>query len=125
MRVQWCLLLVMMPLLTGCTENLRQTQLTDIPLAKKPVIPATEQECKAASAFWTEQGLPGGSKSCAVRTADDRKICTDSAQCEGTCLVAESLPVGSRAVGSCSEWAVTFGCHKYIEGGQVREICSD
>ena len=124
MKVQWLSFSLILAL-GGCAANLMGGQLTNIPLAKKPAVPTTEQECSAAGAFWTEQGLPGGSKSCAVKTTDSRKICTESAQCEGSCLVSDSLPAGSKAIGSCSDWVATFGCYKFIEGGLVREICAD
>ena len=124
MRVQLQLVSCVL-LLVGCASDLRHDQLTNIPLAQKPSIPRTEAECLAARQYWTEQGLPGGSKSCAVRTNDARKICTAQNQCEGECLVADALPIGAKAIGSCSEWVANFGCHKFIEGDRVREICSD
>ena len=109
----------------GCAVNVQNSQLTNIPLATKPLVPSTESACAASGNFWTEQGIPGGGKSCAVKTTDARKICSDSLQCQGTCLVAASLPVGSKAFGSCSEWVANSGCYKYMDGGRVQEICSD
>lgn len=112
-------------LLAGCTGHLQYAQLTDIALAEKPILPATQSDCEAAGQFWTQQGLPGGPKSCAVKTTDAFKICTDSRQCQGSCLVANDLPDGAKAIGSCSEWVATFGCHKFIQGGRVRMACAD
>lgn len=109
----------------GCARNIQHDQLTTIPLAQKPDVPGTEAACKAADQFWIEQGLPGGDKSCAVKTSDGLKICTDSTQCEGACLVADAVPVGTQAIGSCSIWMATYGCHKYIKDGLVREMCAD
>ena len=111
--------------LSGCASDLRLSQLDNIASANKPAIPKTEQECSITGQFWVEQGLPGGSKSCAVKTTDFRKICTDDAQCQGDCLVAKDVPEGSKAIGSCSDWVANFGCYKFIEGGLVREICQD
>lgn len=115
----------MLLLSLGCARNLQHRQLTDIPLAEKPAIPSTESACKAAGQFWSEQGLPGSPKSCAVKTTDAFKICTDSLQCQGSCLVAKDLPLGAKAIGSCSEWVANFSCYKYIEDGRVRMICAD
>jgi hypothetical protein len=109
--------------LVACTAT--PNQLKNIPLADPMAIPTNEAECSAAGQHWVEQGLPGGSKSCAVRTSDARKICTNSNQCQGECLVEGSLPVGRPAIGSCSEWLGNFGCHKRLEGGVVGEICTD
>ena len=120
-----CVALLFLLAATGCARNLREAQLTNIPLAEKPSVPATESACKAAGQFWVEQGIPGGNKSCAVKTTDSRKICTDENQCQGACLVENSLPAGSKAIGSCSEWVGTFGCYKYIQDGRVQQICAD
>ena len=102
MKPVWRLIAVLLGL-SGCVANVRDAQLINIPLAQKPVIPTTEASCEAAGQFWTTQGLPGGNKTCAVKTTDARKICTDSLQCQGACLVEDSLTVGSNAIGSCSE----------------------
>jgi hypothetical protein len=117
------LIVIVLTALAACVATPRQ--LTNIPLAKPIAIPTTEAECSTSGQYWVEQGLPGGSKSCAVRTTDARKICTNSNQCQGECLVEGSLPVGKPAIGSCSEWLGNFGCHKRLEGGVVGEICTD
>ena len=124
MRIFWLPLLIALGL-SACTKNVQEAQLTNIPLAKKPLVPKTEVACTEAGQFWVQQGLPGGSKSCAVKTTDAHKICTDATQCQGSCLVAASLPMGAKAIGSCSEWVGNFGCYKYIEGGRVQQICAD
>ena len=112
-------------LLLGCTNNSTPAQLVNIPLAAKPAIPNTEKECTDAKAYWVEQGIPGGGKSCAIKTKDSRKICTEDLQCEGSCLVASSTKVGSPAIGSCSDWVATYGCYNFIQDGLVRNICTD
>ena len=119
------MLMIAFSLLVGCAPNPYARQLDSIPLAKKPVVPTSEAACIAAGQYWTQQGLPGGSKSCAVKTHDSRKICTDSAQCEGSCLVSDDQPVGAKAIGSCSDWFGTFGCHKFMRNGVVDSICAD
>jgi hypothetical protein len=101
-------------------------QLADIPLAVKPVaIPPTERECHQAGGLWAQRGLGGGPFRCDFEAGDARKICTDSLQCEGECLVAKDIPVGSRAIGSCSDFVATYGCHSFIERGLVRSLCTD
>ena len=112
--------------LTSCTTT--PAQLRNIPLATKPTIPRTETECSAAGQHWVRQdnfSLEASGKSCAVQTSDGRKICTNSDQCQGTCLVDNALPIGRPAIGSCSDWAATFGCHKLLENGLVAAICTD
>jgi len=101
-------------------------QLEDIPLAvKRVVIPQTERKCDEAGGHWAQLGLGGGPFRCDFRSEDARKVCTDSLQCEGECLVAKDIPVGSRAIGGCSDFVATYGCHNFIERGLVRSICTD
>jgi|SRR6478672_3724366 len=124
MKEVWLALLLLLAA-AGCVRNVREAQLSNIPLAQKPSIPSSEVACQAAGHFWVEQGIPGGNKSCAVKTTDSRKICTDGNQCQGACLVESALPAGRKAIGSCSDWVGTFGCYKYIQDGQVQQICAD
>jgi len=111
--------------LVGCAANERYPQLQNIPLARKPVVPTTEQACQAAGGYWVVQGLPGGPQSCAMKATDARKICTDNTQCEGQCLVAKSLEIGSKGVGSCSDYVATFGCIKFLQNSSVVAMCGD
>ena len=100
-------------------------QLEDIPLAVKHVVfPTTERGCREAGGLWAQRGL-GKVFRCDFETEDSRKICTDSLQCEGECLVAKDTPIASRAIGSCSDVVAIYGCHSFVEGGLVRSVCSD
>ncbi|MFS8137732.1 MAG: hypothetical protein ACMG50_06345, partial [Thermomonas sp.] len=67
MKTFWLPLLIALGL-AACTKNVQEAQLTNIPIAKKPLVPTTEVACTEAGQFWAQQGLPGGSKSCAVKT---------------------------------------------------------
>src|SRR3546814_2135384 len=62
------LIIIVFAGLAACAAT--PSQLTNIPLADPIAIPTNEAECSAAGQLWVEQGLPGGSKSCAVRTSD-------------------------------------------------------
>ena len=99
------------------------SQLINIKPAVKLIIPTTEQACVKAEGDWGPQGLPGGPAICSLRTNDRRKICTDSSQCQGACLVADNIQVGSTAIGSCAEWDHTYGCNKFISNGKVASWC--
>jgi len=122
---EFLLALIVLFAVAGCAAHFKEAQQANIPMAQKPLIPATESACTSAGQFWVEQGIPGGGKSCAVKTTDAHKICTDSLQCQGSCLVANSLPSGSNGIGICSGWVANFGCYKYIENGRVRAVCAD
>jgi hypothetical protein len=99
------------------------SQLVNIKPAVKLIIPTTKQACIKAEGYWGPQGLPGGPSICSIRTTDRRKICTDSSQCQGACLVADDIEVGSTAIGSCAEWDRTYGCNKFISDGKVVYWC--
>jgi hypothetical protein len=103
----------------------RWPQLQAIPRAVKPTIPTNERECRQRRGNWSQQGLGGGLFVCDLQAGDARKICTDSAQCEGECLVASDLALATRAIGSCSDYLRTYGCHKFLRDNMVQSACTD
>jgi hypothetical protein len=117
-----CLLLLV---IASCAAVQSDPHLKPIPLAVKPSIPTTEAECAAHHGNWSQQGLRGGPYRCDLKSSDARKRCTDGSQCEGECLVANTLALGTRAVGNCSEFVVTYGCHRFVQRKVVNELCTD
>ena len=124
MTVQRVLIVFLPAFLMGCSL-LGYPQLRSIPIATKPAIPTTKAGCDSAGGNWSQQGLGGGPFVCDLQTHDALKICTDSTQCEGACLVQVSIPEGQPGIGSCSSFVRTYGCHKFIQDGVVRGICAD
>jgi hypothetical protein len=115
----------LMAILCACATT-EHPQLGSITQAQKRSIPTTEADCGSVGGHWSQQGLGGGPFVCDLQARDALKICTDSSQCEGTCLVAKDIPLGqSQAIGSCSSFLRTYGCHKFIKDGRVSSICSD
>ncbi len=114
-------------LLTACTAEMPQlpAQLVDIKPAAPLVPPNTEKECLAQEGWWAPRGLPGGGPVCTLSTSDSRKICTDSDQCEGLCLVASDLPLGKPAIGSCADEVRVYGCFRFINKGVVESWCAE
>ncbi|MEO5596323.1 MAG: hypothetical protein ABIQ97_04190 [Lysobacteraceae bacterium] len=100
-------------------------QLLNIPATAKIVVPTTKTECLKENGFWGPQGLPGGPSICSLKTADNRKICTNSNQCQGQCLVASDMPLGTEAIGSCDAWDHTYGCYKFLDGVKVAQWCGE
>jgi hypothetical protein len=117
-----CLLLFMM---ASCATVHSGRQVMPIPLATKPSIPTTEAGCVAHKGNWSQQGLLGGPYRCDLKATDARKRCTDGSQCEGECLVDNTVALGARAVGSCSEFVATYGCHRFVRREVVQELCTD
>ena len=109
---------------TATADTTVHPQLRDLKAVPRTVIPKTEAECNAVDGQWAPQGLPGGGPVCSLRSSDRRKICTDSSQCQGFCLVADDIAVGTQnALGSCAEWDITYGCNRSIIDGKVQSWC--
>lgn len=57
---------------------------------------------------------------------DVGKDCLSYKDCKGTCLAPENAKSGEQAVGQCSEYNLTLGCHSAVEGGKVMSaLCAD
>ena len=93
----------------------------------KPAVPATEPECVGRGGSWTTLGLPapGKPKICDLKTKDSGKSCTDSSQCEGSCLAPSKATPGTAAAGSCSEYVANFGNVTQVSNGKVEQINVD
>ncbi|MEK6852565.1 MAG: hypothetical protein AABX59_01670, partial [Nanoarchaeota archaeon] len=80
-----------------------------------------KESCEAVGGDWGRIGLRLD-EICNLPTSDAGKKCTDSDQCEGSCI-GESEDSTS---GTCTAWTITVGCHAFVEDGKVRGIlCVD
>ena|SRR6218665_1890633 len=93
----------------------------------KPVVPTTEPECIGRGGNWTTLGLPapGKPKICDIKTNDSGKSCTDSSQCEGSCLAPGKAGPGTATAGSCSTYVANFGNVTQVKNGKVEQINVD
>ncbi|MDP2652412.1 MAG: hypothetical protein Q8Q08_00060 [Candidatus Omnitrophota bacterium] len=92
----------------------------------------TKEECATLNGNWGRWGL--GPERCNLRTDDKGNVCQDARDCHGHCI-AELTPeqkaqiVNGQALiisGRCSEFAMNFGCHPFVENGKVEAImCAD
>ena len=87
----------------------------------KPSIPRTEAECGARGGNWTTLGLPypGKPKICDLKTTDSGKVCSDSSECQGSCVAPDSVASGLKATGTCSSYVSNFGNLKLVVHGKV------
>lgn len=92
--------------------------------ATKPAIPQTEAECGALGGNWTTLGLPypGKPKTCDLKTTDAGKVCSDSRECQGSCIAPDDAASGLKAVGACSAYVSNFGNLKLVEHGKVEVL---
>jgi hypothetical protein len=99
---------------SGCTKP-------EAPLAAKLELPRTATACLAARGNWGPQGL-FQIVGCSMKTADGGKTCTDSDQCQGTCLAPDRAISGTHVIGRCSDHEPLFGTFNYVEHGVAVNI---
>lgn len=109
--------LVTMLLLWGCEPR-------EPAASTLPVPPAGQ--CTAAGGTIREVGLLGH-PACEVPTSDAGKICRDSKDCEGRCLVEDwdgdrPPSVGTPAAGQCEASNLTFGCFAEVRRGRIASL---
>ena len=87
----------------------------------KPAVPQTAAECGARGGNWTTLGIsyPGKPKVCDLKTTDSGKACSDSSECQGSCVAPDSVVSGVNASGTCSAYVSNFGNVKLVEHGKV------
>lgn len=86
-----------------------------------PSIPQTESECSAHGGHWTTLGLQysGKPKGCDLETTDSGKLCSDSSECQGSCVAPEGVAAGLETSGTCSAYVSNFGKLKLVEHGRA------
>ena len=96
---------------------------TEAPARERP---ETKEACAAAACNgkWGRHGM-ADVESCLCRTKDKGRPCLDGAECEGQCVagdkdfvvVDKGPPPRGHYKGLCSEFDVTFGCHRFVPRG--------
>jgi hypothetical protein len=110
------LVLISIPLLVSACAGQRP-----VAAVAKPTIPQTETECSAQGGNWTTLGLPYPSKPkiCDLKTTDSGKLCSDSTECQGSCVAPEGVASSRKATGACSAYVSNFGSLKLVEHGKI------
>jgi hypothetical protein len=110
------LVLISIPVLVSACAGQRP-----VATVAKPSIPQTETACSARGGNWTTLGLPypGKPKICDLKTTDSGKLCSDSSECQGSCIAPEGVARGLKATGTCSAYVSNFGNLKLVEHGKV------
>lgn len=92
----------------------------------------SRESCEMAGGKWGKTGL-SARESCNLPTSDGGKPCSDTDECEATCLAQLSDSERARAMhgekvaaeGKCSGWKVIVGCQAFVNHGQATLICLD
>ena len=90
---------------------------------------AREEQCRAAGGEWSRFGVYAhlcNLYSCAERTKDAGKPCSNRSDCEHLCVTKATPRIGAEATGECSAVKTSFGCFTYVDGGKiVGRVCAD
>ena len=98
-----------------------------------PVDPKEQREqelaCRAVDGEWSRFGVRDhlcGIYSCAERTKDGGKPCTNRSDCEHLCVTDAPPKIGAEAPGRCTAVRTSFGCFTHVDGGRiVGRVCID
>jgi len=100
-------------------------------------LPSDKETCEKYSGRWGKN--ISGKELCNLPASDAGKECSDSCECQGSCL-SMKLPsdnktesnnrIGSyrrfaKVKGECSEWVITLGCLLYVVDGNIVQECRD
>ena len=108
---------------------------TEVPVAERPQVEATEAYvaanaaiCRDAGGDYIRDGMRGWYQ-CVYPYPDAGEPCFDSSECEGQCRAdvagSHMLPEGSMT-GTCQMTTSPFGCYATVENGQVgATLCVD
>jgi len=110
------------------TPSPKPTQLPTASASPSPTETTYDKEkteCISKGGEWKLAGLALDER-CFIKMKDANKDCSNSDDCEGTCLAPEKCRLGDKVVGKCSEYDLTLGCHSRVEGGKAMPVlCID
>jgi hypothetical protein len=122
--------------LTGCSADVSGSPRTPprssslAPQDPPPPPPSTQEECAACHGLWGVHGIEP-IETCICKTHDEGHDCTDGADCEGECLLADDAqfhvmdqgdPPRGYYVGHCASHQTTFGCFRHVPPGIETEL---
>ena len=110
------LVLIVIPILVSACADQKL-----VATVAKPAVPQTAAECGAQGGNWTTLGLsyPAKPKVCDLKTTDSGKVCSDSSECQGSCIAPKGAARGIKAMGTCSAYVANFGNVGLVEHGKV------
>lgn len=96
---------------------------------KDPNYPSEKlvKECLAKGGTYSKQGRLQAYR-CVTQFSDAGKACSDSSECQGSCLNSDTaITAGTTNVkGTCAATDSPFGCRQTIEGGVAKGfLCID
>jgi len=112
-----------------------QIQLQPTPDTRAPNdTPTDREDCESRGGEWAIFGFDAQVEECNIPTTDAGKICNDGSECQGNCFAdltdeQETIVLSGETLqtsGKCSARTLDFyGCHAWVERGEVIILCSD
>ena len=127
------ILVIVFVIIAGITIYSYTKQIEQPPTKQNITTTPTDKEsCEALGGIWGRVGL-SLNEECNLPTSDAGKECSDSDDCEGSCIAELSKEDQDKArqgvvytKGKCTAWKITLGCQAFVEDGKVRGIlCVD
>lgn len=118
-------------LIAGCVQQNKSMKIPESQNKSAKII-TDKESCETLGGSWGKIGL-SQEESCNLPTSDAGKECSDSGECEGSCIAELLQEDWNKAVqgvvytkGKCTAWKITVGCHAFVESRKVQGIlCVD
>lgn len=126
-------LIVLFVFVAGCEKQNGLNGVPDTGTPKDEKVPDTKASCEAAGGTWAAFGISPIEK-CVLPASDAGKECSDSSECEGSCIAELSKEDNDKvsrgeavpAKGKCTSSKSVFGCFPIVTQGKVDGIlCID
>ena len=119
-RIQWTI--AGLVLLCGCVKHDREAP--GMVLYSHPEVDA-KSPCAAIGGYWFRSR--SGDFLCDEPAVDAGKTCSDSHDCEGTCIAPATTPANATAIGHCDRFHIVAGrCVNEVRGGRALGVsCVD
>ena len=107
-------------------EKLEQVVDTSLPLVQQAYSIESEKVCDKQGGKWKKVGRQQA-YACVLPANDAGKACSDSSECEVTCVTGKNqVEAGQKVSGVCLETTDLFGCRAYVSKGIVEHtLCVD
>lgn len=118
--------LAILGLVAACAPVVSQPEPQPIPVAVNKIVPATDPAaCSTQGGNWQPICMLQ-KPACVLTFKDAGKACTDSSQCQGSCIVDGTAPPDQPAVGVCKATSDPCGCMQFVENGKAGyPLCAD
>ena len=118
--------LAILGLAAACAPVVSRPEPQPIPVAVAKVVPARDPAaCATQGGNWQPICMMQ-KPACVLTYKDAGKACTDSSQCQGSCIVDGTAPADQPVTGVCKATSDPCGCMQFVENGKAGyPLCAD